>query len=567
MLFEAPLLATLSRPHSSENDDMSTKRPRGRVDSPATAGKRRRASSIASPLKTLCFNQESSLGLDSIFNYLPAAPCSKRSSWNAASFKQFKSKPASTRPRSTTTSSTVASSPPPVTTSTTISSLPTELLCLIFDSYSTASPSPQDGTGDCAPDPESHPYGFFSVSRDYIRTPLPLTQVCQRWRSTAIAHKSLWNSIALALQGPEDEDEEESLQFQGWAHGKVQLLKLFLTRARGVPLRLQLSTSEETPVNVTSEVLKWICRQAGQWHEVRMDLCAVSAVQTLRDELSIRVARNVEATFGMLKSLHLELAVDDEDDEEEYDEERMLSSRLAVKDVYELILRRAPRLSELVLDYLFFIWAEAGDYAICPSYERRCTDDESSGEIVPWRQLKKLTINSNSISAREVLDICSKAGALEELKVWRVGCDRASDVDMWDLSADAHCAPTARVALPNLRSLELTLVADSAQLLGALSLPSLRRVDVDVQALQSPWHMHHQTPVASILAPLDNLLQPVADPIDVRCGIRSSCVSLEEGESMPSVVDSAWMESKGLRALARSRGRVEVYKYGSRRAV
>ncbi|TEB31580.1 hypothetical protein FA13DRAFT_1813810 [Coprinellus micaceus] len=553
MFFEAPLITSLSIPRSSENDEMSTKRRVGSTAGGAGA-KRKRAASTSLPLRSLCLNQESSplnVNLESLFSYLPAPSGRRnRSSWNPTSFRQFKaaaSKPSSTPIHPRTTPTPIATTT--LTPKTTISSLPPELLCLIFDSYS--SPSFGGDNTPTSPDPSSHPYGFFSSSND-------------KWRATAVGHKGLWGSIAFAILGVGEGDEEAS--FHRWAKEKLELLKLFLARARGVPLTLALSTSEDTPRSVVGDVMNLVCRYTGQWENLRMDLGSGSAVQALRDELALTGSRRSHGTFAMMRSLQLELAVDEE---EEYDdaweeegggeEDRALQSRLAIRDVYAFILPRAPRLASLVLDDAFF----------------ECSEGESDA-MVPWPQLRSLTITSNSISAHRVLGMCARAGGLEELKVWRLGCD----IDLWDSPSSSTWSSTTDsvVSLPHLRSLELTTLTYPSHLLDRLRAPALRRVDVDVQALMGPLPVDTSDSVVSILEPLNRLLKPLssANEVDVRCGIRKTClpevrhraVPTASGSQEPTLVDVGWMEGQGLGELARAgKVEVEVYKYGSRRSV
>ena len=46
---------------------------------------------------------------------------------------------------------------------------------------------------------------------------------------------------------------------------------------------------------------------------------------------------------------------------------RVMHSQLVVKDIYRVLLRRAPSLTDLTLDDTFFLCAERSEYDACPS--------------------------------------------------------------------------------------------------------------------------------------------------------------------------------------------------------
>ncbi|KAF5341963.1 hypothetical protein D9611_001210 [Ephemerocybe angulata] len=577
-MFWEPALTTptFAQKLQQEDENMPSK---ARVETQ----RRRRAASTSIPLKNLCQTHDFSLPpLESILNYLPAATCTPRShhrnSWNPSVTLPkglLALKPAQIRPRATTiVSGTLPALASPPTPMTTISSLPAELLCLIFESY--LAPSSSEDV-DTAPDPSTHPFGFLSVSRDYTRTPVPLTHVCRAWRQTAITHRKLWSSIAFALHAPPSTSYSSSSiggAFDSWGSGKVRLLRLFLTRARGVPLSLAFaasgggSSSSGSSSPLVREALHYMCRYASSWAELTVDLGRVHGVQIFLEELAAVVRRG--ARFDALRSLQMQLAVDEEEEENDHDDDEedvdglrerdaemcMLSWRLRVKDVWGLVLRRAPRLEELVLDDEFFVWAEAGDYGICPGYERVCVDDdvtEVEGGMVPWKQLKKLTVNCDSISARKVRSVCAKAVNLEELRVWRVGCDGASDVDLWmqDGSEFHDYAQHGTVTMPRLRTLVVALLAEPAQLLDAMVLPALENMEVSVLALRGHFGSSaRRESLGAILEPVDRVVGTAVNGagVDVVCRVKAGCV--EEGDS--------GVAAMGLRSLERCGARVEV---------
>ncbi|KAF6756855.1 hypothetical protein DFP72DRAFT_1044601 [Ephemerocybe angulata] len=539
-MFWEPALttSTFAQKLQQEDENMPSK---ARVETQ----RRRRAASTSIPLKNLCQTHDFSLPpLDSILNYLPAATCTPRShhrnSWNPSITLPkglLALKPAELRTRATTiVSGTLPAQASPPTPMTTISSLPAELLCLIFESYLAPSSSEDD---DTTPDPSTHPFGFLSVSRDYTRTPIPLTHVCRAWRQTAITHRKLWSTIAFALHAPSSTSYSSSSiggAFESWGSGKVRLLRLFLTRARGLPLSLAFaasgggSSSSGSSSPLVREALHYMCRYAQSWAELTVDLGRVHGVQVFLEELAAVVRRG--ARFDALRSLQMQLA-----------------------DVWGIVLRRAPRLEELVLDDEFFVWAEAGDYGICPGYERVCVDDdvtEVEGGMVPWKQLKKLTVNCDSISARKIRSVCEKAPNLEELRVWRVGCDGASDVDLWmqDGSQSYDYAQHGTVTMPRLRTLVVALLAEPAQLLDAMALPALENMEVSVLALRGHFDSSaRKESLAAILEPVDRVVGTAVHGagVDVVCRVKAGCV--EEGDS--------GVAAMGLRSLERCGARVE----------
>ncbi|KAJ2934075.1 hypothetical protein H1R20_g3027, partial [Candolleomyces eurysporus] len=451
--------------------------------------------------------------------------------------------------------------------------LPPELLCLIFESYLEPSSS---STVDGGVPPEVDPYathGFFSVSREYIRTPVPLTHVCRSWRHAAIGHRRLWSNIAFALANGRDEDEEEDEEyaegdedFELFARGKIQLLRLFLRRARDTPLSISFNASVTTSTSSWSfnrdfglvhEALKLICRYSRTWKDLRVELDQGWAVETFL-ELLVRSPAVVGGGFDKLSSLHLELAVDDGEEELERilatpglgpEATQMLAlrvmhSQLTVKDIYRVLLRRAPNLTDISLDDNFFLCVEASEYDACPSYQSRCPLDDihPDDEFVPWTQLKNLSIQSDSISTRKVLDICSRASNLEMLK-----------------------------------SLDLTLLSEPEQLFAPLALgPRLESVKVNVYATQSRGHLlgygpQRRSSLKEILEPVDRMLAASSSQrqVDLHCSVKESCVNLDGSEldaatrASAASVDAKWMEENGLNALVGGGGRrvVEVYKY------
>jgi len=517
MFLQSSLLHTIS--HSVERSPEELYIKNGRVAQ--ASHRRKRALSTSSPLKTLSFNSEY-LSLESLFNYLPATP--RRFSWQP---------PASPAPILK-----------PTPSRTTITSLPTELVCLIFDAYMTPT------SADTQPDTDAYPNGFLSASCDFVRTPIPLTHVCRRWRQTAIAHRRLWSNIALAFaDGAQEIDAAK-------ARGKLQLLRLFLMRSRDSPLSISFSASTGQS-DLVREALQHICRYAHLWKELRLELDRASGMEALLDQIVTVASRG--STFPLLEKLHLDLVLDDDECEYENaeEEEAMWQLRLMeIKNIYNIILRRSANLTDITLDHHFLVGAAIEGYSLSEGYAPRCAEDgDDTMSLVPWTNLKNIAINCDSITTSDVLDICSRASNLETLQAWRV------EFDQYD------CVPPApsSIALPRLHTLNATLLAHPEHLLSALSLPSLTNLDVKIQSLSGRVPVHGETAsLEAILAPINQLVdasRPLA-PIDVSCRLSARCVD----GSAPLAVDASWMQAKGLNALAAASSRsarsvVEISKW------
>jgi hypothetical protein len=125
-----------------------------------------------------------------------------------------------------------------------------------------------------------------------------------------------------ALASGRDEDEEESggnEDFESFARGKMQLLRLSLRRARDTPLSISLSAPVTTSTlswsfnrdfGLVHGVLKLICRYSRTWKDLRVELEQDWAVEMF-SELLVRSPGVVRGNFDHMRSLHLELAVDD----------------------------------------------------------------------------------------------------------------------------------------------------------------------------------------------------------------------------------------------------------------
>ncbi|KAK7038090.1 hypothetical protein R3P38DRAFT_2904379 [Favolaschia claudopus] len=121
-----------------------------------------------------------------------------------------------------------------------ILTLPTEILseifhhCLPFD--------PDEPTLLIRPDPED--------------APLLLCAVCQRWRHIALATPRLWNSLYL------DANPTSAQQ----AADYVKLCRLWLSRARGVPVAICMDT--RSPPKTVASLLDTIVGMSRQWQNV-----------------------------------------------------------------------------------------------------------------------------------------------------------------------------------------------------------------------------------------------------------------------------------------------------------
>ncbi|RXW15733.1 hypothetical protein EST38_g10119 [Candolleomyces aberdarensis] len=318
--------------------------------------------------------------------------------------------------------------------------LPSELLCLIFESYLEPSPSSTVGAPPEIDPYTTHttsPHGFFSISREYIRTPIPLTHVCRSWRYAAIGHTRLWSSVAFALANGrnfQDGQDEVSMgefaslyedafedyeflargklhsldlflrragdaplstplsAFEFFARGKLQLLSLFLHRAGDAPLSISLSASVMTPTSCWSfnrdfrlvhEALKLICSYSRTWKALSIKLDQDWGIKTFL-ELLVRSPAVVGGGFDRLQSLSLELLPADNGREAA----NAMHSQLTVKDVYRVLLCRAPSLTDITLDHEFFMCAEKSKYDACPSYQSRC----------PWDDIHPTTISFRGLS-------------------------------------------------------------------------------------------------------------------------------------------------------------------------
>ncbi|KAJ2934127.1 hypothetical protein H1R20_g3018, partial [Candolleomyces eurysporus] len=478
-----------------------------------------------------------------------------------------------------------------------IDTLPSELLCLIFESYlEPSSPSTVGTPSEIDPytTRTTSPHGFFSISREYIRTPIPLTHVCRSWRHAAIGHTRLWSSVAFALangrnyQDDRDQAPREKFaylyadgfeDFEFFARGKLQLLNLFLRRAGDAPLSISFSASVLTSTSCWSfsrdfrlvhEALELICLYSRTWKALRIELDQGWSIETFL-ELLVRSPAVVGGGFESLQSLHLELLTtsDGEDLEPDQRPAAVMHLRLMVKDVYRVLLRRAPGLTDITLDREFFLCAEKSKYDACPSYQSRCPWDDihCDDEFVPWTQLRNLTIHCHTISTRTVLGICSRASNLQTLKVRSVAPN---------FNVGQHLRPSS-IALRHLRSLDVTLASEPRHLFAPLVLgPRLESVKVIVSSLPSRVSLRgrrsqRRWPLKMVLEPVDRMLAAAPSSsrhkVEVRCSVKKSCVKLDGSEldavtSASAVsVDEQWMEENGLNALVGCGGKrvVEVY--------
>jgi hypothetical protein len=180
-------------------------------------------------------------------------------------------------------------------------------------------------------------------------------------------------------------------------------------------------------------------------------------------ELLVRSPAVVRGEFDQLRSLHLELAVDDGEED--------------LGRILETPGHEATQMLAL------FCSDAHQPHRPCPSYQSGCPGDNvhPDDEFVPWTQLKNLSIQSDSISTCKLFYICSRASNVE---TWRVGLDGSSEVDC-DFDASQHFHPSS-IAVPHLRSLDVTLLFEPEQLPTPLALgPQLESVKVNVYALQS----------------------------------------------------------------------------------
>ncbi|RXW15736.1 hypothetical protein EST38_g10117 [Candolleomyces aberdarensis] len=569
----------------------------------STGPRRRRTASTSLPLLTLCtFNPDhyspsitsQYSDLDLIFHCHPATP-------HLFGFEELQQ-------QQPTKSLIPQQSPQPQlqappysrgapTNGGVIDTLPSELLCLIFESYLEPSSSSTVGAPPEIDPYTTHttsPHGFFSISREYIRTPIPLTHVCRSWRYAAIGHTRLWSSVAFSLaNGRSYQDAQDEAPRRGFAYsyadgfedfefftrGKLQLLNLFLRRAGDAPLSISFSASVLTSTSCWSfnrdfrlvhEALELICLYSRTWKALRIELDQGWCIETFL-ELLVRSPAVVGGGFDRLQSLHLELlAANNGGDSEDHERSAaVMHSRLMVKDIYRVLLQRAPGLTDITLDREFFLCAERSKYDACPSYQSRCPWDDihRDDEFVPWTQLKNLTIQSPTITTRTVLDVCSRASNLEMLNVRRVA---------HNFKAGQLYRPSS-IVLRHLRSLDVTFVSEPQHFFAPLALgPRLESVKVIVSDLPSRVYLRgrgsqRRYPLKKILEPVDRMLAAAPSSsrrkVEVRCSVKKSCVQLDGSEldavtSASAVsVDEQWMEENGLNALVGCGGKrvVEVY--------
>ncbi|EAU85104.1 hypothetical protein CC1G_08077 [Coprinopsis cinerea okayama7 len=412
----------------------------------------------------------------------------------------------------------------PVVEPSIINSLPTEILCLIFEEYLI---SPTDENGDVEMDGETP---IPTVSSDFVNSPLTLSHVCKHWRSTAIAHKKLWSTIAVSIK-PHCENAA--------VRGKnlVRLLRLFLSRANGTSLKISVASHRDSDVMSHHEVglaytVVQIClAHASRWRSLRLQLPS--------EELQRALVRSLEErreVFSELRELMLDVGCEWEDEEESGVHPGAL--------IYDAIFRASPNLSNLVIDDDLLAFLESPNHNL--------------DAVIPWSHLKSIEVACTAIPARRLLDICEKATNVEKLSVWRVSEeDEESQVEGGDVRQGRGL-----VSMPKLSQAKVALLSHPRGLLSSLALPSLRNLELDVQGLGYSWSSA-RSPVSS----LDDFVKPLETLLDnsnasslhsIRYRVKQQCLASGDGQ----VVDQQWCREKGLKRLACVEVlEVEIYKF------
>ncbi|KAJ7778697.1 hypothetical protein DFH07DRAFT_537757 [Mycena maculata] len=125
-------------------------------------------------------------------------------------------------------------------------------------------PSPPRNSLDSSPLPFEMISEIFFHCLPNVRTvpdkseaPLLLGRICKEWREIALTTPSLWTTFVVH-----------------WTHvsGTVHLASLWLSRARGYPLSIQIHDPEGSDTHTRRAFLKTICRYASQWRDVELSL-------------------------------------------------------------------------------------------------------------------------------------------------------------------------------------------------------------------------------------------------------------------------------------------------------
>ncbi|TFK18146.1 hypothetical protein FA15DRAFT_698189 [Coprinopsis marcescibilis] len=418
-----------------------------------------------------------------------------------------------------------------------INALPQELLGLIFEEYLSPSYSEEDEYDFDSESP-------LTVSSDFKVSPLILSHVCRHWRATATSHKKLWSNIAVSIQN-------HSLGSSSRASGRnlLRLLRLFLARANGAPLSLQVAVSagkdlpeyddipivSQEEVALTSAVFKLLVPHAERWQDVKFQLLSKQVQATFLDLMSTSAPRTNSSAplFPLLRSFVLDtsLSLFDLQGTQPIGEE---DANATATLIYATILRNSPSLSDLVVDDELFEYLDS--------------QLENDDLVVPWKSIKNLDISCNTIPAQRLLRICQKASNLETMSVWRVGDSDRMDVD--DIRTRCH-----GVTLPRLRSANITSLCHPREFLSYFSLPVLETLDLDVQTLQSAWSRNTgKVSLEDLVTPIEELVtsSALSSPV-IRCRVQERC--LEVGQCL--LRTGVKVDIKGLNTPVL----VDVYKY------
>ncbi|KAJ7671011.1 hypothetical protein B0H17DRAFT_197270 [Mycena rosella] len=139
----------------------------------------------------------------------------------------------------------------------------------------------------CLPDNHTIP--------DTSQPPLLLGRICSMWRDVALATPKLWASLSIHCTDTAD----------------VRLADLWLSRARGYPLRIEVDDHEGEESPNREILLETICRYSAQWQEVTLSV-PLDALSRLRLEGPLpRLERLVIGSEASVSPIQLVTAFSD----------------------------------------------------------------------------------------------------------------------------------------------------------------------------------------------------------------------------------------------------------------